>query len=195
MSSSRKWALGMVVFTFLFIAGIAGGYLLFVKGMTIKTKDLIGIVKSDGEFTYLKVYYPFEGRLQMEERRVQRVAARILVAEATVGEFLKGPAGIKASYIPEDIDLLGIYPGQDGILYIDFSDEFRRNFQGDALAEFLLLRGLYESLLSNVYNVRGVKVLVEGKETESIGGHISLLRPLGEVVSQTVEEYENNRRF
>ena len=87
--------------------------------------------------------------------------------------------------IPPGVKVLGLYQGSDGILYVDFSDELRRNFQGDAAAEFLLLRGLYESIISNVKGVDDVKVLIEGKEIESIGGHVLALYPLKATVGET----------
>jgi len=68
-------------------------------------------------------------------------------------------------------------------LYVDLSDEFRRNFQGDVLAEFLLLKGLYESLISNEQEIQDVKILIEGKEIETLGGHLLLTYPLREMVS------------
>jgi hypothetical protein len=69
------------------------------------------------------------------------------------------------------------------MLYIDLSDEFRRNFQGDVFAEFLLLKGLYESIISNVQDIQDIKILIEGKETETLGGHLFLLYPLKDMVS------------
>ena len=187
----RRWILGAVFLAVLFTSGITAGYLFFMRGVSVQPENKTGVRPVGGDFIYLRVYYPFEGRLQMEERRVPRVASRVSVAEATIREFLKGPAGVAKSCVPEGAELIGVYPGQDGMLYIDFSGELRRNFQGGALSEFLLLRGLYESLLSNYYGAGGFKILVEGREVESIGGHISLLRTLGEVVSQTVEEDES----
>jgi spore germination protein GerM len=85
--------------------------------------------------------------------------------------------------LPRGARLLGIYKGTDGMLYIDLSDEFRRNFQGDVFAEFLLLKGLYESIISNIQDIQDVKILIEGKETETLGGHFFLLYPLKDMVS------------
>jgi hypothetical protein len=76
-----------------------------------------------------------------------------------------------------------LYKGEDRVLYVDLSDEFRRNFQGDALTEFFLLKGLYESIISNVEDIQDVKVLVDGKEVETLGGHLYLLYPLKDMVS------------
>jgi spore germination protein GerM len=98
-------------------------------------------------------------------------------------EYLKGPAGGKATSLPKNARLLGVYKGADRILYIDISGEFRRNFQGDAFAEFLLLKSLYESLISNVEDIQDVKVLIEGKEAETLGGHLYLVYPLKDIVT------------
>jgi hypothetical protein len=83
--------------------------------------------------------------------------------------------------------LLSVYYASDGILYVDVSDEFRRNFQGDALNEFLLLKGLYDSIITNVTGVQDVKVIVEGKEIESIGGHFFALYPLKNMLAAEVK--------
>ena len=86
----------------------------------------------------------------------------------------------------KDTKILGIYRGTDKILYVNLSDEFRRNFQGDVMAEFLLLKGLYESLISNIDDVQDVKVLIEGNELETLGGHLYLKYPLKGLVTQDI---------
>lgn len=171
------WA---ALFLLLFAAGIAGGYIYFSK----KTEDKqIAVTESqavpqEGDFSFVRVYHPSEGRLLMEERKVERRFNMLSVAEAVIGEFLKGPSNLGKSDIPAGTKLLRIFSGVEGVLYIDLSDEFRRNFQGDALTEFLLLKGLYESIISNVQGIDDVMVIIEGKEIESIGGHINSLYPL-----------------
>lgn len=176
----------------LFVGGLATGYFFQRRGvLSGGPEDRKEALSQQRDFASLRVYYPVEEGLKLEYRKVQQADTRMSIARAVLEEFLKGPSSSQKSFIPRDTRLLGIYSGQDGILYVDLSDEFRRNFQGDALGEFLLLRGLYGSLLSNVYGIGGVKVLIEGKEVESIGGHVSLLRPLEEVVSQPMEEDEN----
>lgn len=178
----------MLIFFLLFAVGMAGGYFYFSKKVASRSsvveetqgKDDIGM--TDDLFT-LRVYYPMDGRLQMVERKVQRRTSRMAIAEAVIGEFLKGTAGEKTSFIPKDTKLLGLYKGSDGILYADLSDEFRRNFKGDAASEFLLLKGFFESLLSNVQDISDVKILIEGREIESLGGHVYLMYPLKEILS------------
>jgi len=183
--ASKKY-LWIPVFLLLFAAGMTGGYFYFSKKFpsqalpTKETEEKIGRA-IENMFT-LRIYYPAGGRLQMEERKVQRKTIQMTVAEAVISEFLKGPVNVSVSEIPKDTKLIGLYRGDDGMLYVDLSDEFRRNFGGDAAAEFLLLRGLYESLISNVYDITDVKILIEGREMESLGGHLYLSYPLKDIV-------------
>jgi spore germination protein GerM len=155
-----------------------GGYLFFSKRVIPEPERAPKAEPAKAEDVTLRVYYPYNGRLNMEERKVSTTTSKAALAEAAVAEFLKAPARPVESLVPSGARLLGVYPGNDGILYVDLSDEFRRNFQGDALSEHLLLRGLYESVVWNVYGVEGVKVLIEGGEVESVGGHMSAARPL-----------------
>jgi len=154
--------------------------------MQVSEERVEPLPQTEDLFT-MKIYYPVGNRLQIEERRLHRRTTQIAIAEAIVEEFLKGPVGIRVSDMPKDARLLGIYRDENRILYIDLSDEFRRNFQGDALTEFLLLKGLYESLSSNLAEIEDVKILIEGREIETLGGHLYLSFPLKDMVS-----YETN---
>ena len=175
----------IILLALIFLGGVAGGYLYFMKIFSREkpTEEVAEILTRTEDLFPLRIYYPVGDRLRIEERRLPRRTVQIAVAEATVEEYLKGPAGVTSSSIPRDAKLLGLYKDADRILYVDLSDEFRRNFQGDALTEFLLLRGLYESLVSNIQDIQDVKVFIEGKEIETLGGHFYLLHPLKDMVS------------
>ncbi|MEW6585059.1 MAG: GerMN domain-containing protein [Nitrospirota bacterium] len=181
-----KRTVGVIVLVLLFLGAVVGGYIyfsgMFSKEKTPEEEQEAGIGVTADFFT-LRIYYPADNRLQLEERMAPRKTSLTTVAEATLEEYLKGPAGSSDSGIPRNVELLGLYRGADRILYVNLSDEFRRNFQGDALSEYLLLKGLYESLISNVEDIQDVKVLIEGKEVETLGGHLYLFYPLKEVVS------------
>jgi hypothetical protein len=169
----------------LFIIGVAGGYLYFSRVISKEktaSEGNAGLQGAEDLFS-LRLYYPVDNHLQIEERRLPKRTGQMAMAEVTIDEYFKGPAGAPASNIPKDVKLLGLYKGEDRILYVDLSDELRRNFQGDAIAEFFLLKGLYESIISNVEDVQDVKVLIEGKEAETLGGHLYLLYPLKDTVS------------
>lgn len=178
---------GILLFVILFLGGVAGGYFYFLKvfpketpAVAVKEGPEISPKKED--LFSLRIYYPIGDRLQIEEKRLQRVA-QSAIAQTVIEEFLKGPAGVSKSDIPKDARLVGLYKDAENILYVDLSEEFRRNFQSDALREYLLLKGLYESLISNVHNIEDVKILIEGRERETLGGHLFLSHPLKDIVS------------
>jgi len=185
----------IILLGLLFLGGLGGGYFYFSKSShkQVPEEQVPTLPPTEDLFT-LKIYYPVENRLQIEERRLQRRTTQIAIAEAVVEEFLKGPAGMKTSEMPKDARLLGIYLDEDKILYVDLSDELRRNFQGNALTEFLLLKGLYESLTSNLGNIEDVKVLIEGGEKETLGGHLYLSYPLKDMVSYETDKMEGDTK-
>jgi len=180
MGAGKNRAYWLVILILLFAAGITGGYLYFSQRFAPPQafKAEQPVEEQAGNYLMVRVYFPSEGRLVMEERRVKRSDATI--SEAAVEEFLRGMLRKGKSDVPAGTKLLGLYRGSDGILYVDLSDEFRRNFQGSAMTEFLLLKGLYETVISNSQGLDDVKILIEGKEIESIGGHIYALFPLKE---------------
>lgn len=190
MQPDKKKVFLLVSFLVLFGAGIAGGYLYF-SGRVVHRQAAETVPPPEERydaFSTVRVYYPFSGQLDMEERKVPRQFSDVLIAEAAIKEFLKGPSistntgDAGKSEVPAGSRLLGVYPGSDKILYVNLSDEFRRNFQGDALKEFILLKGLYESIISNVQGIEDIKIIIEGKEIESLGGHVLILYPLKGVV-------------
>jgi spore germination protein GerM len=184
MSKKILWVSLIILF---FIAGVAGSYFFlyhfFRPEKEIQVSQGQGPVIESGDLSVLRIYQPRNGRLEMTERKIPKRISSMAIAEAVVEEFFKHPVAEGASTIPLNVKLLGLYKDEAQMLYVDLSDEVRRNFQGDALSEYLLLDGLYESLVSNVPDFQDVKILVEGQELETLGGHLYLKYPLKNVFS------------
>jgi len=169
----------------LFITVIAGGYFYFLKvySKRIQAEKAVETLPVKEDFSTVRIFYPVGNRLQIEERILQRRVTQKEIAQAIVEEFLKGPVSAETSHIPKEARVVGIYRRIDSILFVELSAEFRRNFQGDALAEYLLLKALYETLISNFDDIKDIKVLIEGREVETLGGHFYLSYPLKGIVS------------
>jgi spore germination protein GerM len=185
MNRKQVWIPLVIV---LFLVGAAAGFYFvhrFVRSEKQTAETPPPQILSPGveEFFPLRLYLPVDNRLQLVEKKVAGMTKQSAIADAVIEEFFKGPGTGTASPIPQNVRLLGLYKDSAQILYVDLSDEVRRNFQGDALSEYLLLKGLYESLISNLQDVQDVKVLIEGKEVESLGGHFYLKYPLKNIVA------------
>lgn len=123
------------------------------------------------------IFYPGEAGLVKEERTLAGGALPVKIAESVLQEYFKGlKDGLKNTLVR------GVYEDRNKILYVDLSDEFRRNFSGEARYEYYLLKSLYLSLVTNVSEVRDVKILIEGREIDSVGGHMLSLYSLRETV-------------
>ncbi|MEW6109842.1 MAG: GerMN domain-containing protein [Nitrospirota bacterium] len=189
MNNKTTWILLIIIF---FLAGAAGSYLYFEKLAPAEKaaveKTVINIPADLEDFFFIRLYHPAGNRLQTVEKRLPKRTRQLSIAEAVIEEFFKGPVDAENTGVPRNVKLLGLYKDADRILYIDLSDDFRRNFHGDALSEYLLLRGIYESLISNTQDYSDFKILVEGKEIESLGGHFYLKYTLKSLPSYDISE-------
>lgn len=192
MTNRKLW---MVLIALLFLAGAAASY-FFMHNFTQSEKQLSSTAAQNpvGEtvdISVLRIYQPHNNRLEMTERKIPKKISNIAIAEAVIEEFFKPTAANGASGIPQNVKLLGLYKDEGQMFYIDLSDEVRRNFQGDSLSEYLLLKGIYESLVSNVQDFKDCKILIEGKELETLGGHFYLKYSLKNTVAAEIRgDYE-----
>ncbi|MCX8069234.1 MAG: GerMN domain-containing protein, partial [Thermodesulfovibrionales bacterium] len=66
-------------------------------------------------------------------------------------------------------------------LYLDFNPELRYKSLFDANEEYLFLKALYNTIFINFKSVTNVRILVDGKEIETLAGHINISKGLKEV--------------
>ncbi len=177
MTNKTVW---ITLIVFFFIFGAAGSYFFMryfgpTQGQPLQSETQIQSV--DGQdLMVIRLSIPKNGKLEMIEKKLPRRTKSSAIAEAVIEEFFKMPAN--GYPIPQGVKVLGMYRDASLNLYLDLSDELRRNFQGDALSEFLILKGIHDSLVANLQDFQDVKILVEGKEIESLGGHFYLKYPL-----------------
>jgi spore germination protein GerM len=184
------WAIATVL---LLVLAAGGGYYFFHNFTITKQQKTTPQTESQellhgeqDDAVRIRLHYPVGGRLEVTEKPIPRRIRTSSIAEAVIGEYFKLPVNGTDSVIPAHVKILGLYRDAMQILYIDLSDELRRNFHADALSEYLLLKGLYETVVSNIPDIQDVKVLVEGKEIETLGGHVLLRYPLKNTVSSEV---------
>ena len=93
---------------------------------------------------------------------------------------------IKQNMRPYKVRLLDLYMDREGIVYIDFGNELKKNFKGGATEELRMIAGLYKGIKFKVPGFTALKILINGKETESFGGHIDISRPIGEEIAESI---------
>jgi len=82
------------------------------------------------------------------------------------------------SAIPQGTRLKSVYLTKGGEAYVDLSLEFRANHPGGTMNEILTVYSLVNALTANLPAVTGVQILIDGREVDTLAGHVDLRRPL-----------------
>jgi hypothetical protein len=82
------------------------------------------------------------------------------------------------SAIPEGTKLRTVFFTKAGEIYVDLSADVQVNHPGGTTSETLTVYTLVSALTSNLPAVTGVQILVEGKEVDTLAGHLDLRRPI-----------------
>jgi hypothetical protein len=87
------------------------------------------------------------------------------------------PAGL-FSPIPPGTAVRAVYLTPKGEAFVDLSHEIISGHTGGSLDEALTVFALVDALTVNLPDVTGVQLLVDGKEIDTLAGHIDLRHPL-----------------
>ena len=82
------------------------------------------------------------------------------------------------SAIPAGTSLRAVFISKSGDAYVDLSREARAAPPGGTVDELLTVYTIVNALTVNLPAVSAVQVLVDGKEVETLSGHVDLRRPL-----------------
>ncbi|MFW6281944.1 MAG: N-acetylmuramoyl-L-alanine amidase [bacterium] len=92
-----------------------------------------------------------------------------IMALSALEELLKPPEGLESPFA-NGTYIKSLYIN-DNIATIDLSSEARDNFIGGAGLETMAINAIKSTLFS-IEGIDGVKILIDGEEGESLGGHI-----------------------
>jgi len=88
------------------------------------------------------------------------------------------PANL-ASAIPAATKVRAVFLAPHGEAYVDLSADVTTGHSGGSLNEALAVFAVVNALTSNLSGVTSVQILVEGKEVDTLAGHIDLRQPIG----------------
>ncbi len=83
-----------------------------------------------------------------------------------------------ASTIPEGTVLRGVYVSDRQEVFVDLDETVRSKHPGGSMQELLTVYSLVNTLLVNLPTVSEVQILIDGREVDTLAGHVDLRRPL-----------------
>jgi spore germination protein GerM len=101
-----------------------------------------------------------------------------LQARYIVQAQLEAPAKGFVSAIPPGVKVRSLFLGAHGEAYVDLSPEVMTGHHGGSLDEALAVFAIVNAITSNLPDVTAVQILVDGKEVDSLAGHIDLREPI-----------------
>ena len=132
--------------------------------------------KDTGKERTVTVYFPNNNgtRLVAEKRKV---AAKKDKYTAAMEELMKGTKDKdKTVIIPKNAKMKSVKV-LNGIAKVDFSKEFQTEFAGGSTGEEMLIGSIVDTL-TEFDDVQKVRFLIEGKEIDSLCGHMDLSEPI-----------------
>ena len=138
------------------------------KRVPLKEKKEITLYFSDEEEAYLIG----------EKRRIVKSGDVEVEARETVRELVRGPKGKLIPTLPAKTKLLTFQLDEKGLAKANFNKALSQDHPGGTSAEMMTVYSIVNSLTLNFPQVKRVQILIEGKEIETIKGHLSLKRPI-----------------
>lgn len=108
---------------------------------------------------------PFEEPVAEQARRI---------VEAQLG----APPDPLARAVPDGTSVRGLYLTDRGDAFVDLSDEARVRHRGGALDELFTVYAIVNAVIVNLPAVARVQILVNGREVDTLAGHVDLRHPL-----------------
>jgi spore germination protein GerM len=115
--------------------------------------------------------------LHSEKREIDADVSLVRQAKLAVEELLKGSQLGYISPFPPQTKLRELHVTRSGVAYVDFSKDIVEKHLSGSSAEISTIYSVVNSLAYNFDSIKRVFILIEGREKETLGGHISLSKP------------------
>ena len=90
--------------------------------------------------------------------------------------------------IPAGTTLRDVFITERGDAFVDLSGDVAAKHPGGSLAEIFTVYTLVNALTVNLPAVTRVQILIDGKEVDTLAGHVDLRHPLAKSLEWVVHE-------
>ena len=176
-----------VAYTVMVVAALAGAWLLFVSlpgwygADADATEEETPVEQSDTmQAVKATLFYISEDgmRLVGVEREIPYGETTTEQARRITEAQLTGTPPPLASAVPDGTTLRAIFVTERGEAFVDLSREVSEGHSGGSLEELFTVYAIVNALTMNLPAITAVQILVEGREVDTLAGHVDLRRPL-----------------
>jgi spore germination protein GerM len=117
-------------------------------------------------------------RLTGVEREIAYGEGTVAQAREILAAQVAPVAEPLVSAVPAGTNLRALFISDRGDAYVDLTREVISSHPGGTTTELLTVYTIVNALTANLPAVRAVQILVDGKEVDTLAGHIDLRRPI-----------------
>ena len=171
-------AFPFLIAIFLACGGITG-YIVWMR-MKVKEEVPLSVARlyfSDPQAEFL---VPEERKMGLDIEAEKRGfgPGTCKAIQAVIEELIKGPSSPSlAATIPRGTRLRNVFVS-DHIAYLDFSEELKTKHCGGSSGELMTVYSIVNTILDNFQYIKGVKILIEGMDAETLAGHLDISKAL-----------------
>ena len=179
------------------VAAVAIGWLLFVGlplwyGSPAKSSAAAAPASTSNEDVRkikVRLFYVSEdgARLTSVEREVPFADQTVAQARRIIDAQLAPVEAPLVSAIPAGTMLRAVFVTEQGAAFVDLSREISAAHPGGSINELLTIYTIVQALTTNLPAVTSVQLLVDGKEVDTLAGHVDIKRPLPRADQWVVE--------
>jgi len=166
-----------LIIVFISVTLIVLGYSL-IKIVFFKSTDTL--FKYAPQVKKVKLYFVNQdGKLQAEKREIQGGGSIQEDVKLCIEELAAGPKekGLMRS-LPPLVFIKGVYLDENRCIYLDFNKSITEKPVGGTKREQQMIYSLVNTILDNFGQLNSVKILVDGQEIKTLGGHLDVNQPL-----------------
>ena len=135
---------------------------------------------TEGERVDATLFYVSDDGMRLVgfERRLERQVALDAQARIVIEAQLAEPPAPLLSPIPPGTRLLSLYLTELGEAFVDLSEEVTLGHSGGSLEELFTVYAIVNALTTNLPAINAVQILINGREVDTLAGHVDLQHPL-----------------
>jgi spore germination protein GerM len=113
------------------------------------------------------------------EQEIPLAQGTVAQARAVVeAQLAATPPDSLASTIPQGTTLRGVYVSERNEAFVDLDATVRTKHPGGSMNELLTVYTIVNAIATNLPDVQEVQLLIDGREVDTLAGHVDLRRPL-----------------
>jgi spore germination protein GerM len=133
-------------------------------------------------------YVAADGMALVPAQREVPFGATVAEQARAIVEAQLAAAPPQVSAIPPGVSLRDVFLTERGDAFVDLSAEVSTRHPGGSLAEIFTVYTLVNALTVNLPAITRVQILVDGKEVDTLAGHVDLRHPLAKSLEWIVHD-------